>query len=883
MAGNPESRSRFERIQAWWKTFGAGFFTAQLRRAIAGGSLGCLLAILWHLLHRDTAFLSIVTKKWNSVATAPYYEGVQSYHRELIALSVFVGLPIAWYLFSRLGRRTRAWWAGIWSAMTAVSAFALFAILTFGPVYPKRIWAACLSVLIIDLAFEHRRQRYTWRAHYRPKEIAAFVPRRSGSSATEEGWAASSTDEPITDWEQDLVGRSAIVELICEHIISGTPVVALNAGLGDGKSSVLNLVRKTMERRAIVISFSAWLPGTESTLALDLFKDIAAECRRRLYVPQLKKQALAYARTLSGSISILAGLRELLPSLSQRDEIEELRTTLQRVPYPIVVLIDEIDRMQRAELLVLLKILRGIASISNVTFVCAFSDQELRTRLRKDQELSYEYLEKFFPVSLSLAPPSPEMLGRLFKTRLTTFFEENGWFEVEAERKRFLEPLERLWTDCFSSLCGNFRKAGLLLSDIRAAATPLKREVDPVDLSGVECLRRFFPDIYHLIKTRAIFLAFEESSWTSPYLMDDEGRKRDSEAFFKDLNEKLDTLPMADAGKALLAMLFPRYEPSWKTGVRYSSFRHTTRDSALEEKRVCHPDYFPIYFRSSIPEEMFSNAELSKLVSYLNKLKSEGAVRSLFQQTLASIPKGHPKREDFLWKLGRSAERLNEEAAENLAYAAATNATEYQYDIMNLGEAARALNIVFESAQKLATKPAAQGVLEGSMERAKDDTFAARLLEYTEDRERNKVLTDFSHIDPAKVREAFMRRMRKQYGQSDSSTTANIAHGDWRAFREWVNNNDQDCVSGQQFWRSFIGESRKRFAQAINFIYPGNVSWSSDPRPIIDKFFPLQEAAQLVKTLPNTEELTEAESKGIERFEKLLTGTWGLPGFDYDA
>ena len=66
---------------------------------------------------------------------------------------------------------------------------------------------------------------------------------------------------------------------------------------------------------------------------------------------------------------------------------------------------------------------------------------------------------------------------------------------------------------------------------------------------------------------------------------------------------------------------------------------------------------------------------------------------------------------------------------------------------MNIGEAARAMNIVFEAAQKLAAGPAVQAVLRGALIHATDDTFALRLLNYTEKRDRNKILLDFKNVN----------------------------------------------------------------------------------------------------------------------------------------
>jgi len=66
----------------------------------------------------------------------------------------------------------------------------------------------------------------------------------------------------------------------------------------------------------------------------------------------------------------------------------------------ILVLLDEIDRMHKEELVVLLKILRGASSIPNVTFVCAFSEEEITKELDNKTGLSYGYMEKFSPFQL---------------------------------------------------------------------------------------------------------------------------------------------------------------------------------------------------------------------------------------------------------------------------------------------------------------------------------------------------------------------------------------------------------------------------------------------------------------------------------------------------
>lgn len=123
------------------------------------------------------------------------------------------------------------------------------------------------------------------------------IPATRITAPAERRSRASTSDDPIDNWDKDIVGRVAVVELLADQARRlRTPIIALHGGLGDGKTSVLNLLRRAVEGQAIVISFSAWLPGSVASLTSDLFNDIAAECSKHIHVPQLRKKALAYAR-----------------------------------------------------------------------------------------------------------------------------------------------------------------------------------------------------------------------------------------------------------------------------------------------------------------------------------------------------------------------------------------------------------------------------------------------------------------------------------------------------------------------------------------------------------------------------------------------------------
>src|SRR3984893_11163588 len=116
-------------------------------------------------------------------------------------------------------------------------------------------------------------------------------------------------------------------------------------------------------------------------------------------VPGLRKRAGRLANALAQSVPCLKGFPELFPAATQRDDIESLKFALMRLPKRVVVLLDELDRMERDELLPLLKVIRGIASLPNLSFICVVEPETLKEKVlpEKTPDEQNLYIEKFFP------------------------------------------------------------------------------------------------------------------------------------------------------------------------------------------------------------------------------------------------------------------------------------------------------------------------------------------------------------------------------------------------------------------------------------------------------------------------------------------------------
>jgi hypothetical protein len=302
--------------------------------------------------------------------------------------------------------------------------------------------------------------------------------------------------------------RAGLIDsLSVKLLIAKAPVIALFGEFGSGKTSILNLLREHLDDKAIVVSFSTWLPGSQETLTSYLMADIANECQRQYMVPGLRKSAGRLANALAQTVPFLKGFPELFPAATQRDDIENLKIALMRLPKRVVVLLDELDRMQRDELLPLLKVVRGISALPNLSFVCAAERKTLtETVCGNNKDDSNLYFEKFFPASVAVPKEDMASLQKAGVNRLISALRRRSWFENETEVDDFRKELEEVWPLRIAPFLRNLRAVGLLANDVGVAAAPLRRQVDPIDLTLIEMLRRFKPAVYDIVAKNSLIL-----------------------------------------------------------------------------------------------------------------------------------------------------------------------------------------------------------------------------------------------------------------------------------------------------------------------------------------------------------------------------------------
>jgi len=480
-----------------------------------------------------------------------------------------------------------------------------------------------------------------------------------------------SADQPIKSQGEDRFNRWPFAERVADTLArrpsSAGLVVAICGIWGDGKTSTLNLLEQALKKYedVVIVRFNPWLFESQAKLLEGFFATLADALGRALptKIQELGRILNRYGAILSvASVGLATAARELGKSLSVA-ELEDLKRRLEgflrEENKKVVVLIDDIDRLDQQEIHAMFKLVKLSAGFECTSYVLAFDDDVVAAALGKQyaeggKEAGRNFLEKIVQVSLHL-PPVDQLTLRQFafkgaETALRLAEIQLSEEQVQAFGQPFVDALElRLMTP---------RQAKRYANALFFALPILKGEVNPVDQMLIEGIRVFLPALYVAIrKSPDVFLCEGRD------LARNEGFRKRASGIIDDSMKNLSQPDRERVRQRLLEGLFPRLKGVFG-GVVYGSDAEERWD---REQRICSRNYFDRYFQYSVPPGDVSDLVVEKLLEVASS-DAVGAAK-IFQDI---SERGGMRC--LIEKLRRVEDKVERLAAERVALLIAWNA-----------------------------------------------------------------------------------------------------------------------------------------------------------------------------------------------------------------
>jgi KAP family P-loop domain len=778
--------------------------------------------------------------------------------------SAFVAmLAILALIFPKFLRETaglfRSWKAGLVRGTSLVWAVAAMFYWT------ER--AHLLVWIVVGLAFhscteivQTRRKR----EQYSATEIGSWVPHVSRSNLS-----AISFDKPIEKWDQDAIGRSEFVRTVLTHVLGDCePALGVTADFGEGKSSILHLVRMSIEQggKAIAVPFRTWLPGNEATFVDSLFATAMDAIREKYFLPLWRSPFKKYGRVVLGVFPKSWGfLGDFLSSDSQNTQINELTELFRKLPTRVVFLLDEIDRMHEEELSVLLKILRGAPELTNVCYICAFSKEALaRVVSPSDPDFGSRYLDKFFPVQLQLPKIDDDLRESLFADRLSAVFEEEGLLTSDAERKRFDELRSELWYDALDKQLTNIRVLGQFIRAFQSSLHVSKGEVNAYDLLVIEAVRQLLPATYRFVYENGRYFHDPPKGierWNRGISgLDEDARKARIQTA---LDSNFDGMKHSDLdlARSLLSRIFPSvrgyFRQISKGAVPFIADR-------AEERRISDPNFFPRYFSHTVPATMFGEREMAEFLSSIENAAGEEALHATVEKTWPAAERDDLRRIHFLRRLALKAPQISRQQAAWLAVDIAKRTSEMKSDdVVYLV----IKGLTFALAARSQGSPNFQRVLAQVVKEAGSDRFASDIVNSSVSTGHlADEVTSWDGFDTDQIKKTFGQRMHLRYQMPVKEVFAQ-APDDILAFIRWKFYVPEDAPYITEFFQSGLDYSIENLGVFILWLLPGTVSYQDGAIKFIESFYPVSEIVSRLEGAQEEKVHWRAEhAAAIERF-----------------
>lgn len=418
-------------------------------------------------------------------------------------------------------------------------------------------------------------------------------------------------DNPIREQKDDALGRFNMAKSFAHQVltldITSGVVVGVLGPWGSGKTSFVNLARDEFTRADVpILDFNPWMFSGAEQLVESFFVELSAQLKVLPGLAGVGKGLEDYGEAFSGVgwvplvgpwIERASGAAKILGKLlknrkegtaTHRVAVDKALATLKK---PIVVVLDDIDRLSTSEIRDVFKLVRLTASFPNIVYILAFDRERVEGALAEQGVPGRAYLEKILQVAVDLPVISPQILNHQILIAIDDALadiQNPGRFD------------DQIWPDVFieiiQPLIRNMRDVRRYAAAIHVTVKALNGQIALGDVLALEAVRVFLPDVF-----RRLYGTFDGLTKIPGVRGDSPQIKAQIEALFVASEMHRDVV------KAMIERLFPIAQ-------RYTSNMHyggEWKGQWLRERRVAHEDILKLYLERVVGDglQAFTDAE----------------------------------------------------------------------------------------------------------------------------------------------------------------------------------------------------------------------------------------------------------------------------------
>lgn len=476
------------------------------------------------------------------------------------------------------------------------------------------------------------------------------------------------TDDPITSQSEDLLDRGKFVEDLYDEIVNfpyeNSIVFGLYGGWGEGKTSTLNLLKSKFNNNSkfLVLDFKPWYFKDKESILKAFYNQLEDTIGKNFVIFGFSKLVNKYLQyiSLGKNIRINIGFPNVVETpVKMKENIEK---ELEKLRIKLLIIIDDLDRLQTDEVLQIFNLVKCNADLKNTIFILSFDPIVIEKLLQKELNSDKEYLEKIVQIPINLPSISSDSIGNFLKEKIEKLLER---IKIsDDDKKDFYDEFSftymRYILKCFKTL----RHVKRYINGLSTTLPAIKSEVNLSDFFVLEAIRILYPSIYYDIWINKGFYVPIASEFNLTQL----GLGYDLTQLYSGTKEHVESILKEvlfkdrEESKVLLELLKKIFPVTVGNAFSESKANYAYyEDTFRTKKRITHPDCFVKYFTLTVPPSELSDEYVEKIIDEWNALKEEEKIRGI-EKTLFMF-QDQKKLEEFLTKLKTFNDRINKDSA----------------------------------------------------------------------------------------------------------------------------------------------------------------------------------------------------------------------------
>lgn len=309
---------------------------------------------------------------------------------------------------------------------------------------------------------------------------------------------------PIVKEDDDILHRSDVVDQLVhtiESLDNSSHAIGISGKWGSGKTSVINLFKKKVDPKHIIVDFDPWIFSDQADLTKQFFSTLGNAFRRRSSSTVAKHLSIItdYLEPILGNYFLFRLIRQYSHLLSDphygcslASVKEKISRRLSKLEKRLIIVIDNIDRLEPDEIRSMMKLVRSVADFSNTIYLIAYDDEVVSKALTCNSYGGTDYLQKIIPLTICL----PEIGGIVLNNVLNEQLKQITSTDLSDD------PHHRaIMEGCITPFIYNLRDTYILLDRFRIKFTISSGNTNISDLLAITLLemkdKAVFNWVYH--------------------------------------------------------------------------------------------------------------------------------------------------------------------------------------------------------------------------------------------------------------------------------------------------------------------------------------------------------------------------------------------------